>query len=138
MTDDDQTFTVRAKRWKRGWELTIDGVGVTQAKRLTEAEKMAKSYISMVRDLEEDAIAVSIIPVIDDELDQLILDLRAQQERAAREQEAASRSARELVSLLRKEEDLSQAEIAVVLDISPQRVNQLLGSPTSRLRLRNP
>ncbi len=39
------TYTVRAKRWKHGWELHIDGVGVTQSRNLDGAEQMVRDYI---------------------------------------------------------------------------------------------
>ena len=42
MTD---TFTVMAKRWDKGWELHIDGIGVTQARKLSEAELMVRDLI---------------------------------------------------------------------------------------------
>ena len=35
------TYTVRAKRWKHGWELHIDGVGVTQSRNLADAAREA-------------------------------------------------------------------------------------------------
>jgi hypothetical protein len=42
------TYTVTAKPWAGGWELHIDGVGVTQARRLTEAEGMVRDYIELM------------------------------------------------------------------------------------------
>jgi hypothetical protein len=33
---------VCAKRWKRGWELHIDGIGVTQSRNLSGAEQMVR------------------------------------------------------------------------------------------------
>jgi hypothetical protein len=36
------TYTVRAKRWKHGWELHTDGIGVTQSRNLDGAERMAR------------------------------------------------------------------------------------------------
>lgn len=40
-----KTYTVHAKRWARGWELHIDGLGVTQSHSLADAELMARDYI---------------------------------------------------------------------------------------------
>lgn len=39
------TYAVHAKRWKHGWELHIDGVGVTQSRNLDGAEQMVRDYI---------------------------------------------------------------------------------------------
>jgi hypothetical protein len=40
-------YTVKASRWERGWELRIEGVGVTQSRGLADAEKMVRSYLRM-------------------------------------------------------------------------------------------
>jgi hypothetical protein len=44
------TYTVRAKRWKHGWELHVDGVGVTQSRNLDGAEQMVRDYIETLTD----------------------------------------------------------------------------------------
>lgn len=54
------TCRVRAKRWEGGWELHIDGVGVTQARRLTEAEETARGYIAMALDIDGATFTVEI------------------------------------------------------------------------------
>lgn len=38
-------YEVRAKRWEHGWELHIDGLGVTQSRTLAGAEPMVRGYI---------------------------------------------------------------------------------------------
>lgn len=52
------TFRVRAKRWEHGWELHVEGVGVTQTPRLTEAEAVAREYIAMALDIDDAAFIV--------------------------------------------------------------------------------
>jgi hypothetical protein len=56
------TYTVRAKRWKHGWELHIDGVGVTQSRNLDGAEKMVRDYIETLtgRDAADDVIVIRL------------------------------------------------------------------------------
>src|SRR5438067_4186011 len=49
------TYTVRAKRWAHGWELHIDGEGVTQARSLAAAERQVRDYLSLLHDLDDDA-----------------------------------------------------------------------------------
>jgi hypothetical protein len=44
------TYSVRIDRWAYGWELHVDGVGVTQSPDLANAEDMARSYIAMMTD----------------------------------------------------------------------------------------
>ena len=41
------TYEVHARRWARGWELHIDGVGVTQSRSLSDAEGMVRDYIAL-------------------------------------------------------------------------------------------
>ena len=38
---------VRAVRWERGWELHIEGVGVTQSHGLNDAERMVRDYLRL-------------------------------------------------------------------------------------------
>src|SRR5258708_2791163 len=45
-----KTYKVRAKRWARGWELHIEGLGVTQSHSLRDAEMMAEDYIMLDTD----------------------------------------------------------------------------------------
>ncbi|PSK97806.1 hypothetical protein CLV63_107199 [Murinocardiopsis flavida] len=42
-----KTYQAHAKRWKHEGELHIDGVGVTQAHRINEAEAMAREYVAL-------------------------------------------------------------------------------------------
>ena len=56
------TYQVTAKRWARGWELHIDGVGVTQSGRLGVAEGMARDYVAATLDVPEGSFDVMITP----------------------------------------------------------------------------
>ncbi|MQS09334.1 hypothetical protein [Streptomyces alkaliphilus] len=118
-------YRVVAKRWKHGWELHVDGVGVTQSRTLVDAEPMARDYISLVLDLPDDAFGIEMVPEIgagaDGELitlDQADREAEGAQERAVTQRRKV---ARQLDSL-----GLSGREIAIVLKVSPQRVSQLL------------
>ncbi len=70
-------YNVRAKRWEHGWELHIDGVGVTQSRSLWDAEMMARDLISRREGIPADSFDVAITPEIGGGLDE--------QTRAARE-----------------------------------------------------
>src|SRR6059036_2816628 len=48
------TYKVRAKGWTRGWELHIEGIGVTQSHSLGEAESMVRDYIALDLDVAPD------------------------------------------------------------------------------------
>ncbi|HEY5179931.1 MAG TPA: hypothetical protein VIJ07_09215 [Dermatophilaceae bacterium] len=123
-----RTYTVDAKRWEHGWELHVEGVGVTQSKSLHSAASVAREYISLAEDIsDESTIDVEIRPQIDNALGQEVIAARkAVQELGERQREVAALSraaARDLA-----ESGLSGADIAVVLDVSPQRVSQLLNA----------
>lgn len=57
-----KTYSVRAERWEHGWELHIDGLGVTQSDDLDDAEMMVRDYISLDLGVPPDSFAVDIIP----------------------------------------------------------------------------
>lgn len=57
-----RTYRVRALRWAKGWELHIDGLGVTQVKRLNEAEAMARDYIALELEVPENSFGVEVVP----------------------------------------------------------------------------
>jgi DNA-directed RNA polymerase specialized sigma subunit len=123
-----RTYTVDAKRWEHGWELHVEGVGVTQSKSLHSAASVAREYISLAEDIsDESTIDVEIRPQIDNALGQEVIAARkAVQELGERQREVAALSraaARDLA-----ESGLSGADIAVVLNVSPQRVSQLLNA----------
>jgi DNA-directed RNA polymerase specialized sigma subunit len=89
---------------------------------------VAREYISLAEDIsDESTIDVEIRPQIDNALGQEVIAARkAIQELGERQREVAALSraaARDLA-----ESGLSGADIAVVLDVSPQRVSQLLNA----------
>jgi len=120
-----KTYDVRARRWKRGWELHIDGVGVTQSRSLSEAEGMVRDYIALDFDVEPDSFDVVIVPEIGDGFDERIEQVRRSLRDAERAQAQAAERSRALVGQLAAQ-GLSGKDIAKVMGISPQRVSQLL------------
>jgi hypothetical protein len=123
-----KTYVVEAKRWEHGWELHVEGVGVTQSKSLGSAARMAREYISLVETIsDESTIDVEIRPQIDAPLSEKVMAARkAVSELFDRQREVAALSRTAAKDLA--ESGLSGVDIAVVLDISPQRVSQLLNA----------
>ena len=76
------TYNVIARHWKRGWELHIEGVGVTQCRNLAEAETMVRDYVESLTGADASNAAVVIAPEVGGGLDE--------QARAAREATAAA------------------------------------------------
>lgn len=121
------TYTVTAKRWERGWELHIEGVGVTQSRTLARAEAMVREYISLKYDVGEDSFGVEIVP----ELPNGVLTEAREAQRETREAEAAqlraAKRARTAAKRL-KAAGLSNADAAAVLKVKPARISQLVNS----------
>ena len=119
-----KTYDVLAKRWRRGWELHITGVGVTQSRSLADAETMARDYIALDLDVPEDSFDVRITAEVGGGVDERVKRTRDEIRAAAQAQSKAAESSRVLVSEL-KQLGLSGKDMAVVLGITPQRVSQL-------------
>lgn len=119
------TYTVRAKRWKHGWELHIDGIGVTQSRNLAGAEQMVRDYIETLTDHDTSDDEIVISPEVGGGLDEAALSAReaiAEAELALRTAAARSRQ----VAQRLEQEGLSGRDIAAILHVSAQRVSQLL------------
>jgi predicted XRE-type DNA-binding protein len=117
-------YTVHARPWARGWELHIDGVGVTQSRSLRDAGRMARDYIMLDTGTDPGPSGVKVIP----EVDGLERDAESAREAAAqadKAQRAAARRYRDVARALRQR-GISGRDIAVVMHVSPQRVSQLL------------
>jgi hypothetical protein len=118
------TYVVRAKRWAHGWELHIDGVGVTQSRTLGGAEQMVRDYIETLTDRDVSDATVVIEPDLGG-LEAKVSHVRRQIERAQRENRQAAAASRALASELRAA-GLSVSDTAAILGVSRGRVSQLV------------
>jgi hypothetical protein len=59
-----------------GWELHIDGVGVTQSHNLTTAEDMVRDYIALDLGVDPESFDVAITPEAGDGLDEDVAAVR--------------------------------------------------------------
>lgn len=119
------TYTATAAREGRWWVLTVDGIGVTQSRTLKDAPDAARGLISAMLDVDPNEIDVNVIPqVSSDVLDRVdgtrkaVVALQAMQHKVATESRAVVRDL--------EREGLTGADIAYILNVSPQRVSQLL------------
>lgn len=119
------TYNVRAKRWARGWELHIDGLGVTQSRSLADAESMVRDYIAMDQNVDTDSFNVEITLEVGDGLDLAVREARDAVRDAEMMRSKAAAQSREVAWKLRAK-GLSGRDVASVLAVSPQRVSQLL------------
>lgn len=121
-------YDVTAKRWAHGWELHVEGVGVTQSRTLTSAEDMVRDYIALTLALDDsDSFDVRITPVLDGNLAAEAEAARQAVRDAEHAQRMAAGQSRDIAKRL-KAAGLSGADIAAVLKMSTQRVSQLVNS----------
>ena len=123
------TYVVRAARSGRGWILTAPEVqgAVSYVRGLGGAQAHARGAIAFVLDVPEDSIEVRVEPdLAPDDLAE-ISRARAAVAEADRLQRDAAQQSRQVVAKLHRE-GLSGADIAALVDVSPQRVSQLLKS----------
>ena len=116
-------YNVTAKRWKHGWELHIDGVGVTQSRTLDTAEQMVRDYIETLTDKDVSGDKIVITPDLG-ELDRKVTTVRELLAAADRQQQEARNSYRALAADLRAA-GLSVSDTAAILGVSRGRVSQL-------------
>jgi DNA-directed RNA polymerase specialized sigma24 family protein len=122
-TETKTTYTVMAKRWKHGWELHIDGIGVTQSKTLATADQMVRDYIETLTDTDVSGAEVVITPELG-ALGEKVTTVRAQVDAAERAQRDAAAAKRRLADDLRAA-GLSVSDTAEILGVSRGRVSQL-------------
>lgn len=124
------TWTVHAKRWKHGWELCIDGVGITQSRNLRDAPATVADYIRLDTGTAPDLSEIEIVPEIGGGLAEEARAARRAVADADRAQREAASQSRETARKL-KGAGLTGQDIAAVLRLSPQRVSQLLADRRS-------
>jgi hypothetical protein len=122
-TAGTDTYNVTAKRWKHGWELHIDGVGVTRSRILDTAEQMVGDYIETLTDKDVSRDTVVVTPDLG-ELDRQVTTVRDLLAAADRQQQKARNSYRALAADLRAV-GLSVSDTAAILGVSRGRVSQL-------------
>lgn len=120
------TYSVTAKRWEHGWELHIDGVGVTQCTGLTGAERAARDYVAIVIGGEPASFDVEITPELDEEIGEELVAAKRETREAERLQREAALRYRKVARTLRRKRHLSGADTAAVMGVSEQRVSQLV------------
>lgn len=52
------TYKVIARRWELGWELHIDGIGVTQVATLASARRVIRDYVAALTGVDPGEIIV--------------------------------------------------------------------------------
>lgn len=118
------SYTVTAKRWRGGWELHIDGVGVTQARTLAAADRAVRDYLATLLDVDEVADDITIVPDLDRKTKEQIKLVKQRQRDVERVQREVAAESRRVVHELRGR-GLSVTDVAALLELSRGRVSQL-------------
>ena len=120
------TYTVKAVRWEHGWELHIDGEGVTQVRTLDHAAQQVRDYLETVHDRDFTDADIELRFDLDGLEVEVAAARRATAEAAAAQARAAAR-ARHVAAALRSH-GLSVTDTAAVLGVSRGRVSQLVAT----------
>lgn len=120
---DVNTFVAHARRFEHGWELHVEGVGVTQVSALDHAESQVRDLVETLTDADAAHAPVEVV------LDFGSLGDRTQQARdlarhAAALQQQAAHETRTLVKELRAQ-GVTVADVAYLLGVTKGRVSQL-------------
>lgn len=127
-----KSYRVRAEREGKFWLLTVPELEImTQARRLTEADEMARDLIATWLEVAPGSFTIELDVALPDELAQRRDHARQLREEGDRLRDQA---AEELRAVVREahEAGLSVRELAVVLGVSHQRAQQILAESRGR------
>ena len=128
-----RNFKVTAHRSDGWWALEITGddlsyAAYTQARRLDQAEAMARDLLALHFNIGADAVGrVEIVPVLDAAFAEELSRTRQAREEAEKVRADATSQTRRTAQRLR-EQGIAQRNISVLLGVSHQAVSQLLAS----------
>lgn len=131
-----KTYTANARRTGNWWAIDVDGLeGVySQARRLDQAEAMARDAIALFLDVPADSFAVAVQPHLEKDVNELVVKAVVAKGRAAAAQAEASNVQRKAVGVLLGK-GLTTRDVGGILHLSHQRVAQLVDSPPERADL---
>lgn len=120
------TYEVEVTRDGRWWMVSIPSLdGLTQARRPSEIESMARSYITVTLDVPLESIDVIVTKVDGIDIRADLERIRAEREEAARLERQATQDTAALARSLR-DRSLTVRDIGRILGLSHQRIQQLL------------
>lgn len=120
-------MTYEGRTWREGkfWVVEVRGVGVTQARRLSQVEEMARDLVTIMVRVPADHVHVDIKIELSADVGAEVEEAKRLRTEAARLQETATQASRAAAAHLR-EAGLSINDVGTLLGISHQRVHQLL------------
>jgi len=124
-----RTYTVNAARGRDWWAITVDELpGVfSQARRLDQVEAMARDAISLLLEIPSGAFDLSLRQTLSPDTERIVNAAKEARAEAIAHQHVASERSRAAARTLAAQ-GLAQRDIGRLLDLSHQRVAQLLES----------
>ena len=121
---------IHAERTGEGWSAKVAGPNgfTVKAKRLDKCKELVVEKIKFLEEQKGNPEVCEVVVKVEAELPGIICDLESAKEKmsqAQKLQEEASLEIRNVVSRMR-DEGLTMRDIAVLLGVSPQRVQQLI------------
>lgn len=116
---------VIAKAWEHGWELHVEGVGVTQVRTLAGAAQQAADLIETMTDTVMDPDELEFQIALPDGLAERAKAARRLLRDAEEINAKAAAESREVAKALREDAGLSVTDAAVVMGVSRGRISQL-------------
>ena len=127
-----KSYLVHAEREGKFWLLRVPELDImTQARRLTEADEMARDLIATWLDIAPDTFTIDLEVALPDELAQRRDHARQLRDEADRLRTLAADEFRDVVREAH-EAGLSVRELAVALKLSHQRAQQILTEARER------
>jgi hypothetical protein len=116
---------VIAKSWEHGWELHVDGVGVTQVRTLAGAAQQAADLVETMTGRAIDPHDLDFRITLPDGLAERAKAARRLLRDAEEINARAAAESREVAKALREVAGLSVTDAAVVMGVSRGRISQL-------------
>ena len=118
------SYRVRVRKWRRGWELYVAGMGVTQVTRLADAEQQVRDFVETMTNASADSATLEFSYDLGD-LGERVEHARTMTAEAAEVQRQAAANARRVVADLHGD-GIAAADIATLMGVTRSRVSQLL------------
>lgn len=126
-----KSFEAVVSREGKWWMVAIPAInGLTQARRVAEAELMAREYIAVALDLELDEVEVSIrydiaVPVGTGDVAEIVSSIKAERQQAQMLEQRANEAAEQLAKALAAK-SVPLRDVGEILGVSHQRAHQLV------------
>lgn len=126
-----KSFQAVVSREGKWWMVAIPAInGLTQARRVAEAELMAREYIAVALDLELDEVEVSIkydipVPVGTGDVTEIVDSIKAERQQAQVLEQRANEDSEQLAKALAAQ-SVPLRDVGEILGVSHQRAHQLV------------